>query len=214
MYFTRFLFLISCLTSVSAFLPSFSSSPTRTQIVSFATQKSNNIDRKTSLTQVFGGVALAGLLGFSTNPTLANAGWLVQSSPEVIDPKDAVIDTELLKSTEVQTSIKDVKTYRETVSRIAKNLKTDTQYDMLPEIRQEFEFSKLRNTLNQVNTVFDEDTQKGTDRLVRVILQDVNELGESSRMKSGYPRSDKKAVFISKKLAKLEKAFGDLLDFF
>merc|ERR1712146_552642 len=138
----------------------------------------------------------------------------VQSSPEVIDPKDAVIDTELLKSTEVQTSIKDVKTYRETVSRIAKNLKTDTQYDMLPEIRQEFEFSKLRDTLNQVNTVFDEDTQKGTDRLVRVILQDVNELGESSRMKSGYPRSDKKAVFISKKLAKLEKAFGDLLEFF
>lgn len=214
MYFARLFFLISCLTSVYAFLPSSLSAPSNSHLVSFATKNHNSIDRKTSLTQVFGGVAMAGLLGLSTNPTLANAGWLVQSSPEVINPKDAVIDADLLKSSEVQTSLKDVRAYRETVSRIAKNLKSNSQYDMLPEIREEFEFSKLRNTLNEVNSVFDEDTQKGTDRLVRVILQDVNELGESSRMKSGYPRSDKKAVFINKKLAKLEKAFGDLLEFF
>lgn len=159
-------------------------------------------------------VGILGLTTATTGPNVANAGWLVQGSPEVIDPKDAVIDSDLLKSSEVQGSIKDVKAYKETVARISKNLKSDKQYDMLPEIRSEFEFSKLRNTLNQVNTVFDEDTQKGTDRLVRVILQDVNELGDSSRMKQGAPRSDKKAVFISKKLAKLEKAFGDLLAYF
>lgn len=31
--------------------------------------------------------------------------------------------------------------------------------------------SSLRDSLNKVNTVFSEDTQRGTDRIVRIILQ-------------------------------------------
>lgn len=31
--------------------------------------------------------------------------------------------------------------------------------------------SNMRDSLNKVNTVFSEDTQRGTDRIVRIILQ-------------------------------------------
>ena len=68
-------------------------------------------------------VGILGLTTATTGPNVANAGWLVQGSPEVIDPKDAVIDSDLLKSSEVQGSIKDVKAYKETVARISKILR-------------------------------------------------------------------------------------------
>ena len=81
-------------------------------------------------------------------------------------------------------------------------------------MRKEFDPSSLRDSLNKLNTVFSEDTQRGTDRLVRIILQDVNELEQASRQRPGAPRSSKKIVFITKKLTKLQGAFDELLAYF
>jgi hypothetical protein len=61
--------------------------------------------------------------------------------------------------------------------------------------------------------VFDEDTQRGTDRLIRIILQDITELSVASKLKAGISRSERRIEAINKKLEKLSKAFEDYLAF-
>lgn len=91
---------------------------------------------------------------------------------------------------------------------------SDSQTDLTSKIRDAIDYSALRDSLNKVNSVFSEDTQRGTDRLVRIILQDVNELEAASRKRPGVDRSDKKVGAITKKLTKLTGAFDELLTYF
>ena len=50
------------------------------------------------------------------------------------------------------------------------------QLDLGPVVKKYFPFDKLRSALNTVNLVLDEDTQRGTDRLVRNVIQDLEEV--------------------------------------
>merc|ERR1712194_462199 len=100
-----------------------------------------------------------------------------------------------------------------TVSEMKKALSANSQVDLKPVIRKEFEVSALRQDLNTLNTAFDEDTQRGTDRLIRVILQDLNELEVANSQKEGIPRSDIRLTKMNGKLNKLEDAFNTLLRF-
>ena len=43
----------------------------------------------------------------------------------------------------------------------------DSQADVLPKIKETFKFAEFRQVLNEVNDVFDEDTQRGTDLIIR-----------------------------------------------
>ena len=43
----------------------------------------------------------------------------------------------------------------------------------------------VRTNLNKFNEAFAEDTQRGTDRLIRVALQDITELKKESVIKEG-----------------------------
>lgn len=43
----------------------------------------------------------------------------------------------------------------------------DPQADILPKIKETFNFAKFRSVLNDVNDAFDEDTQRGTDLIIR-----------------------------------------------
>lgn len=67
--------------------------------------------------------------------------------------------------------------------------------------------------MNTLNSAFDEDTQRGTDRLVRLIMQDITELETANKQKEGVKRSEKRLGIMFGKLDKLEKAFGDYLAF-
>ena len=71
----------------------------------------------------------------------------------------------------------------------------------------------LRSALNTLNTAFDEDTQKGTDRLIRGILQDLTELETSNAQKEGIERSPRRVANLNAKLDKLQCAFNDFLAF-
>ena len=48
---------------------------------------------------------------------------------------------------------------------------THTQADLKKEIASTFEFTKLRDSLNKAGVAFDEDSQRGVDRISRLILQ-------------------------------------------
>ncbi|VEU36579.1 unnamed protein product [Pseudo-nitzschia multistriata] len=152
--------------------------------------------------------------GLSTlAPEPANAGWATGPGSAVIDPKESIIDDEIFRTAPVQKALKAVKNYASTVTEMKKALSANSQVDLKPVLRKEFEFSALRSDLNTLNTAFDEDTQRGTDRLIRVILQDLNELEVANAQKEGIPRSDIRLAKMNGKLEKLQTAFDTLLQF-
>jgi hypothetical protein len=152
--------------------------------------------------------------GLSTlAPEPANAGWATGPGSAVINPKDAIVDEDIFKTAPVQKALKAVKVYSATVTEMKKSLSTNSQVDLKPVIRKSFEISALRAEMNTLNSAFDEDTQRGTDRLIRVILQDLNELEVTNAQKDGIPRSDIRVSKMNGKLDKLQDAFNTLLRF-
>jgi len=149
-------------------------------------------------------------------PGQANAakyGGFGSGSPEVIDPKDAIVDSDILKSSSVQKGIAAVQGYKQSVTDLKATLAKDPQANIGPKLRKDFDFSALRTDLNVINEALDEDTQRGTDRLIRGILQDITELETAQKQKDGVPRSTTRLAIVTGKLDKLEKAFGDYLAF-
>merc|ERR1712157_579462 len=119
----------------------------------------------------------------------------------------------ILASEGVQKSLKEVQTFLDSVQSMQAALAKDSQADIGPTIRREFDFSKLRVSLNTLNSAFDEDTQRGTDRIIRIIIQDITELEASNKVKEGGVRSERRLGIMNGKLTKLAKAFDDFLAF-
>ncbi len=158
----------------------------------------------------------AAVAAFTLIPGQANAakyGGFGAGSPEVIDPKDAIVDEDILKSDSVQKGIAAVRGYKQSVVDMKAILASDNQADIGPKIRKDFDFSVVRTDLNAINAALDEDTQRGTDRIVRAILQDITELEVTQKQKPGVPRSETRLGNVCKKLDKLEKSFDDYLAF-
>jgi len=137
-----------------------------------------------------------------------------EAYPEVVKPKDAIKNMELQKSSEVQGNLGKLNDYLSIVKELKADMVKDSQALINKKVRASLEVSKLRNVLNGVNVVFDEDTQRGTDRLIRDIIQDVFELENVTQLKSGATRSARKITVVNKRLEKLEKALTELLKFF
>lgn len=159
---------------------------------------------------------LAGATAFLVTPESAFAakyGSFGAGSPEVLDPSEAEIDSAVLSSSAVQNALKSIKGYQTTVQQMQSLLESDPQANLRPLILKELDFSNLRQTLNTFNTAFEEDTQRGTDRLIRNIMQDITELETANNQKDGIPRSDRRLDIMKGKLAKLDQAFSDYLAF-
>lgn len=152
----------------------------------------------------------------SSSPNAANAakyGGFGAGSPEVLDPKEAIVDDEILASDAVQKALSGVKETLATVKEMQACLAADPQADIGPIIRKKLDFVAVRTDLNTFNSAFDEDTQRGTDRVIRLIMQDITELEVSNKQKPGVPRSTIRLANMNGKLDKLIKAFEDLLAF-
>jgi hypothetical protein len=160
---------------------------------------------------------LCGAIGvnacFSGVANAAQYGSFGAASPNVMDPKDAIIDEGILKSEKVQSAILTLQGYLKGVRSMQDALKVNTQADVGPYLRKEFDFVKLREYLNVVNVAFDEDTQRGTDRLIRNIMQDITELETANKQKEGITRSERRLAIMNGKLEKLATAFEEFLSF-
>lgn len=168
--------------------------------------------RANFLNQVATSLVVAG--GLSTAfPSAANAGWVTGPGSAVIDPKEAIVDEEILKSGPVQKALKDVAGYASIVTDMKEALQKDSQVNLGPVIKKTFDFSKLRSDLNTLNSAFDEETQRGTDRLIRGILQDLTELEVANSQKDGILRSEIRVAKMNAKLDKLQGAFDEYLKF-
>jgi len=157
---------------------------------------------------------LAALLGagVGAGATPAFAGYVTNLGIEVTAPKDADIDDELLSSKSVQSSLSNLKGYKAAASSLKSSFSSDSNMVLIPSIRKEFDFSKLRDDLNVVTTVFDDTTQGTVDRLGRAILYDLTELENASRLKKEETtRTAKKVATVDKWFAKLDGDFANFL---
>jgi len=178
-------------------------------------QKSVELSAQISRAEFLQTVTAASLLSVVA-PQSANAakyGGFGRGSAGVTDPKDKIVDDEILASESVQASLSKIKNYLSAVEGMQAAISSDTQSNIVPSIRKEFDFVDLRAALNTFNTAFDEETQRGTDRLIRIIIQDIDELEVNAKLKDGIPRSEKRLAVVTGKLSKLSKAFQDLLAF-
>jgi len=167
--------------------------------------------RETFLTQT---AALAGSILFAPFPAhAAKYGGFGAGSPEVLDPADADVDQSILKSDSVQSALRKVKDYQSAVRGMQSALEANPQTNVRSVIVKDLDFASLRSTLNTVNSAFEEDTQRGTDRLIRVIMQDITELEAANNQKEGVERSQRRLDIMKGKLAKLDQAFSDYLAF-
>jgi hypothetical protein len=210
MKFSTTAIILASISSVSAFAPSTHGSAQSTTALN-AEQQSRSQFLSTAFT-----TSAATLLTLTSAPKQASAakyGSFGAGSPEVLDPKDKIVDDEILASEPVQKSITAVKEYKNTVSTLQETLKSNPQADIGPIIRSKFDFGALRTDLNTLNTAFDEETQRGTDRVIRLILQDITELETANRQKPGVERSEKRLDIMKGKLDKLNVAFSDYLAF-
>lgn len=177
-------------------------------------QMAHETDRSDFLRQLsFSAAGALAFAGSSQPASAAKYGGFGAGSPEVLDPKAAIIDRDILGSESIQKSITEVKGYLSSVKSMEATLASDPQADIGPAIRKELDFSKIRDTLNAFNAAIDEDSQRGTDRIIRIILQDVTELEQANRVKAGVARSERKLSTMTGKLNKLAKAFEDYLAF-
>jgi len=76
------------------------------------------------------------------------AGYVTSLGIETTKPKDAEIDDELLASKEVQTGLSSIKAYRSAAAALKVQFDADSAMQLIPVIRKEFDFSKLRDSLN------------------------------------------------------------------
>ena len=170
--------------------------------------------RKDFLKTVFA-VASVPLIQLSSpeSASAAKYGGFGAGSPNALDPADAIVDEDILKSGPVQDALGKVKGYSNLVKEMSAALDKDPQADLGPVIRKQFDFVQLRSSLNTLNSAFDEDTQRGTDRLIRLVLQDLTELETSNRQKDGILRSERRLGIMKGKLEKLGTSFDEFLAF-
>merc|ERR1719453_3061676 len=160
---------------------------------------------------------LAAMLGagVGAGATPAFAGYVTSLGIETTKPSDADVDDELLASKPVQDGLTNLKSYKSSASKLKTIFEADTSVALIPTIRKEFDFSKLRDDLNVVTTVFDDQTQLTTYRLARAILYDLTELENASRLKKEETsRTPKKIASVTKWFDKLDGDFAAFLKYF
>lgn len=167
-----------------------------------------NLARRAILTGVCAGAAAA-----ATTPVWA--GYVTSLGIETTAPKDADKDEELLGTKQVQGGLENIKTYRSAAASLQSRFAAEQNMPLIPVIRKDFDFSKLRDDLNLVITVFDDTTQLTLDRTSRAILYDLTELENASRFKKGETeRTSKKIANVDKWFTKLDKDFAALLAYY
>ena len=99
------------------------------------------------------------------------------------------------------------------VVKLKNELNSNDQFDVAGYLRKEYDFVQVRSTFNTLEAVFDEDTQKGVDRVMRGILQDLTEAEAAAKFNEEGVRTPKKLLSTKNKLEKLDGQFKKLFEY-
>ena len=159
----------------------------------------------------FSGLLVA---AFSASPAMAaGTNFWGQTYSEVLDPKTAILNDETKTSDEAKAGLASLNQFRATVKGLRDDLSKDSQVELNQRIKKELAVYKVRDGLNKFNVAFSEDTQRGTDRLIRAVLQDLTELDRETTLKPGKARAETKVKTIEKRLKAAAEAFDELAAF-
>lgn len=179
-----------------------------------ATKKSG-FDDGLSRRSVLSTFASAAAATYSTPAWAGYAGEGASLGLKTVKPKDAEKDDELLATKEVKKALYNLQNYRTAATRLKAKFDADNNLALIPIIRKEFDAGNVRDELNMVTTIFDDDAQKTIDRIDRAIIYDLNELENASRQKASVPeRTPKMITNVNLWFAKLDKDFGELFAYF
>lgn len=157
--------------------------------------------------------ALSSLAIMSSPATAANYGGFGSTYSEVIDPKLAVLSEES-NSDDVKAGISGLADIQKIVENLKTDIQKDNQIDLFDRLKKELNPATVRGILNKYNTAFSEDTQRGTDRLIRAVLQDITELSREVQTKPGKARADSKVKLIVRRLEATQASLKDLAAFY
>mmetsp|Transcript_8195 Transcript_8195/g.20350 ORF Transcript_8195/g.20350 Transcript_8195/m.20350 type:complete len:277 (+) Transcript_8195:57-887(+) len=170
-----------------------------------------------------------GVGGLTRRETLAFSGavgvglvgvlWAVTRNPGY-DTKDTSRDAgnvELIKEEmakpEVQASLKELKGTRDTIDKLYSGFKENQNLQLSASVSS-ISIVKLRDDLNKLTLALDEDTQIKTDKIVRVIIQDLVELEQAAKLKEGAARTPKRIAAVTKWFSQTTGDFDKFLAYF
>lgn len=156
---------------------------------------------------------LSGVFGLVNMLVFASPAFA--SGPlEYINPKDAVLVTEAASSTDVKTGREGLQDLINKLDSLKSELEKNRQAEVSDRVQKDFRLDAVRETLNKFNGAFSEDTQRGSDRLIRLFLQDVTSLEREGQVKTGRERSEARTNSILKTLNKAESTLKELQSFY
>ena len=138
----------------------------------------------------------------------ANYGNFGGAYAKVVDPKD-VQYSDNKNSEDARAGLEALKAFKSSVTDMKADLTKDN-VELTLRVKKELPVGKVRNSLNKYNSMFTEDTQRGTDRLIRSLVQDLTELERETAVKAGKSRSEAKTNTVLKRLATAEDALAGL----
>ena len=160
-------------------------------------------------------LAFGGAIGVGTLGVL----WAVTRNPGY-DRKDTSRDAgnvqlikEELAKPEVQAGLKNLQATRDKINALYDGFKQNQNLQLTASISS-FSIVKLRDDLNKLTTALDEDTQIKTDKIVRVIIQDLVELEQATKLKEGTDRTPKRVAATNKWFTQTLGDFDKFLAYF
>jgi hypothetical protein len=111
-------------------------------------------------------------------------------------------------ASQTKEAVQRLRKYKEVASALQDKLAGNPGVDLRAEIRKDFDISPLRESLNKAGIAFDEDSQRGLDRIIRLIIQDTLELDEAAKLKPGVERTPRRLSTMKAKLTKLVRIYS------
>lgn len=139
----------------------------------------------------------------------ANYGGFGSTYAEVVDPKD-VQYSDNKNSDDAKAGLEALKGFKSAVTTMKSDLTKDNNIELFDRVKKELPIGSVRTSLNKYNSMFAEDTQRGTDRLIRSLVQDLTELDRETTVKAGKTRSEAKTNAVMKRLTAAEDALAGL----
>uniref|UniRef100_A0A6U4RY14 Uncharacterized protein n=1 Tax=Hemiselmis andersenii TaxID=464988 RepID=A0A6U4RY14_HEMAN len=201
--------------------PDYAREPTQFERQGLVDSGKNEISPIASLDGGFGGLTRRETIGTAgaAGAGLVGVLWAVTRNPGY-DTKDtsrdagvAAVDGEALATPELQAGLKDLQATKAKLVGLYEAFNEDNNI-ALSESLQSFSIVKLRNDLNLLTTALDEDTQIKTDRIVRVIIQDLVELDQAVKVKKDMGRTPKKVAATRKWFSQTIGDFDKFIAYF
>jgi len=132
---------------------------------------------------------------------------------EIVKAADVVLDQEALNSGPVKKALDEFKGYAVGIVKLKQALEANDQADIASTLKKDYDFVKVRATFNALTPIWDEDTQRGVDRLTRGVLQDLVETEAAAKFNEAGKRTPKKLALTIAKLDKLDGEFRKLFSY-